>query len=131
MTLETQTESATANDRLLSDLDAAVAVSDWQTAYGIANRAISKGARHHRFFMVRAHRMENSGHLQFALEDYQRATVLAPDDIRILEALAHCAMNMKGYRIAVDAYDSILAQDPSRAYTYYRRGVALAQLGDS
>jgi tetratricopeptide (TPR) repeat protein len=131
MTLEPQTESAAASHRLLGDLDAAVAASDWQTAYAIANRAISKGARHSRFFMVRAHRMENSGHLQFALEDYQRATALAPDDIHILEALAHCAMKMKGYRIAVDAYDSIVAQDPSHAQAFYRRGVALAHLGDS
>src|SRR5580658_4196819 len=111
MTVDAQTDIDDPATRLAADVKAAIAEGDLQRAVDIASRAISRGLRHPQFFLLRGRRSEASGHLQFALEDYQRAAALAPDDAGIHEAVALCAMKLNNYRPAADAYNAILAAE--------------------
>ncbi|HKD22414.1 MAG TPA: sulfotransferase [Rhizomicrobium sp.] len=130
MASETTTETEDPTGRAVAEIEVALAASDWRKVYDITNRAISRGLRHPLFFMMRAQRMEETGHLQFALEDYQRAAAIAPDDARIHEAVGLCALKQKNYKTAVAAYDAALRAGGATPDIYYRRGVALANLGD-
>jgi len=129
MTIETDIDDPAA--RAAAEVKQAIADGDLQRGLDIATRAISRGLRHPQFFMLRGRRMEAGGHRQFALEDYQRAAAIAPDDIAVQEAVASCAAELRNYRAAVDAYRAILAQDWNRADIHHHLGTALANMGDS
>ena len=131
MTTEVQTGTDDAAGRIAADIKAAIADGDLQRAFDMATRAISRGLRHPQFFMLRGRRMEAGGHPQFALEDYQRAAAIAPDDVVVQEAVANCAMELRNYRAAVEAYKAILAQDGKRADIHHHLGTALANMGES
>lgn len=131
MTIDAQTEIDDAATRLAADVKAAIAEGDLQRALDISNRAISRGLRHPQFFLLRGRRMEATGHLEFALEDYRRASALAPDNIAAHEAVALCATKLGDYRSVADAYNAILAIDWNRPAAHHELGGALANLGDS
>src|SRR5271169_3714604 len=87
--------------RMAAEVEAAIAAGDWTRAHAASNKAISRGLRHPVFFLLRAQRMEEGGHLQFALEDYQRAAALAPEDPNIYERVGLCAMKLIEHATAV------------------------------
>lgn len=116
--------------RAAAEVETAIAAGDWTKAHAVANKAISRGLRHPVFFLMRAQRMEAGGHLQFALEDYQRAADLAPEDPNIHERVGLCAMKLKEHAIAVSAFDAALACDPNQQQILYLRGLCLTELGD-
>lgn len=127
------TEAPTTQDatgRFVADIEALIAAGDWQRAYETANRALSRGLRHPVFFMVRAQRMEETGHFQFALEDYQRAAAVAPEDARVHQAVGICASKLENYALAVESFRRAIALDPSNAELHYRLGVSIAHVGD-
>ena len=130
VTSETSTVFDDHAARVAADVETAIAQGDWQKAFETANRAISRGLRHPIFFMIRAQRAEENGHLQFALEDYQKAAAVAPDDARTHAAVGFCAMKLENYKLAVEAFGAAVAADPSSADHHYRCAVALAHVGD-
>lgn len=130
MTLDTHTEPEEVAGRIAADVDAAITTGDWQRAYDYSNRAISRGYRHPTFFMVRAQRMEETGHFQFALEDYRRAAGIAPRDARIHVAIGLCAMKLEKFEDAIAAFAAALELEPDVAAVHYRHGIACAKAGD-
>jgi tetratricopeptide (TPR) repeat protein len=130
MALDTAQKFDDSAIRVAAEVETAIAAGDWTKAHAAANRAISRGLRHPVFFMMRAQRMEEGGHLQFALEDYQRAAAVAPGDPKIHEAVGLCAMKLEEHAIAVSAFDAALACDPNLPLILYRRGVCLTHLSD-
>jgi tetratricopeptide (TPR) repeat protein len=130
MTTETSPGMEDVTGPIVADIEAAIAAADWPRANDLSNRAISRGLRHPVFFMVRAQRMEETGHLQFAFEDYRRAAALAPHDVRAHDAVGMCAMKLENFQSAVEAFDAALALGPNVAAVHFRRGLALASLGD-
>jgi len=131
MSVDAQADIEDPAARFAADVKSAIAEGDLQRALDLSNRAISRGLRHPQFFLLRGRRSEAAGHLQFALEDYQRAAALAPDDAGAHEAVAACATKLGNYRPAAEAYSAILAIDWNRPDIHNQLGGALANLGES
>jgi tetratricopeptide (TPR) repeat protein len=129
MTTDTPTDDPIL--RLVNDAESAIAAGDWQRAYEISNRAISRGMRHAVFFMVRAQRMEEAGRPQFALEDYQKAASVAPNDARVRAAVGACATRLENYPLAVESYGAAAELAPEIPYYHYHHAVSLAHVGDT
>lgn len=57
-----------------------------------------------------------------AIESFQRAKVIDPDDIRSFAASAYVYTDINSYKNAIIAYQQILDQDPSLKFVYYYLG---------
>lgn len=114
----------------LQAIEAAVKSSDLVRAADTATRALNTGMRHPVLFNARALRLEQQGRFEDALMEYRAASLLAPTDPVIHNALGLCLINLNRLDQAVHAFDSAIAHRPSFAPSHYRRGWALGMLGD-
>lgn len=127
---EARDNSTDTVSRAVARVEAAITARDWDRAYQFANTAISQGLRHPLFFMVRGRQMEEARRLQLALDDYQKASALAPADVGIFDAIAICAFKANAFDQSIAAFDAAIALQPRSANLHYRRGLVLAQAGD-
>lgn len=116
-------------EKIAADIGEAVSRGQWPRAYDLANRAISRGVRHPLFFVVRAQRMEAAGQDRFAIEDFQRASDLAPNDPGLYDAICTCALRLEDFDRALRALDAAIALEPGTAQRHHYRALALAQIG--
>jgi len=125
----TDFESPEARDevRLVS---AAVAASDYQRAYEIAETALDRGAVHPTFFGARALWLERQHRDEEALADFERAVSLAPKNAAVLNAIGLCLTRLYRLDEAVSAFDEAIACNPTYTPSYHRKGIALGMAGD-
>jgi Flp pilus assembly protein TadD len=122
-------ESGT-NQAALNEVAAAVAASDLQRAFEIADREISKGGVHPTLFNARALWFENQQRFTDALRDFQRARALSPRNPALLNAIGLCLTRLYRLGEAIDAFDEAIALEPRYALSYHRKGLALGMMGD-
>jgi tetratricopeptide (TPR) repeat protein len=89
-------------------------LAERETAYGLLRRAQSLLRRRH--------------HAQAAIL-LERARRLEPGKGSIVEALARAYYNSGQHAQAVDAFEELLAIDPSTAYGHYGLGLSLKKVG--
>ena len=90
----TKEEAEELTAQLAVQVAAAVAASDLQLASELGTVALSRGLRHPSFFNARGLWLQESGRPQLALEDFQKALSLAPQDVGILNAIGLCYLKL-------------------------------------
>jgi tetratricopeptide (TPR) repeat protein len=116
--------------RLLAQISAAVAASDMQRAFDLANVLASQGVQHPIVFNARGLWMQQTGRYEEALEEFHRALAMAPGNATILNAIGLCQFYLSKFKDAIEAYDAALVISPDFPHTHYRRGLALAASGN-
>jgi tetratricopeptide (TPR) repeat protein len=111
-------------------ISAAIAVSDHQKAYDVAETAIRRGNTHPAFFGARALWLERQKRDEEALADFERSASLAPQNVAVLNAIGLCLTRLYRLDEAVAAFDEAIRVNPALASSYQRKGVALGMIGD-
>lgn len=112
--------------RAVSD---ALRVQDLPRAIALATDALGRGVEHPLFLNLRALAFEREQRYAEALNDLQRAHVLAPRDVSTLNALGLCLANVERPAQAIEAYDAAIAIKDDFAPLHFNRGWAFEMLG--
>ena len=126
----TKEEAEELTAQLAAQVAAAVAASDLQLASELGTVALSRGLRHPSFFNARGLWLQESGRPQLALEDFQKALSLAPQDVGILNAIGLCYLKLERVPEAIESFEAAIAIDPDTTHTRYRKALALATAGN-
>jgi hypothetical protein len=78
-----------ADPQMLRQISAAVAVSDFARAAGIAQTALNRGMRHPTFFNARALLAQHQVRHRDAVDDFTRS-LSSPRNVAILNAIGLC-----------------------------------------
>ncbi len=117
-------------DTRLRAVAMALREGDMARASELAIAALAAGDEHPAFLNLRALRLEESGRLDDALADLERARILAPGDHSIPNAIGLCLARMNRMAEAVAAFDASIAMAPTFAPAHFNRGWALEPSGD-
>ena len=116
--------------RLLAEIGAAVAASDMQRAFELANLLATRGFAHPTVFNARGLWLQQTGRYEEALKEFQLALSMSPGNATILNAIGLCLFKLDQFPEAVEVFDAALAIAPDIPHTHYRKGLALAGSGD-
>src|SRR5581483_3246940 len=129
-TIETTPSAEEWAARVIGDISQAVAAGDLARAQQLAGAAIMRGVRHPTCFNARGLWMQQTGRHDLALEDFQRALALKPNDPVILNAIGMSLLKLNRIPEAIKALDAAIAADPQNAQSHYRRGLISATAGN-
>jgi len=115
---------------MLDQVSAAVGANNLKRAADIADAALSAGNRHPAFFNARALLAQSQGNQQAALDEFEKALVLTPQDPLVLKAIGLCLVRLNRPQEGISRFDTALRFEPNDAQTYYFKGWALAADGD-
>jgi len=115
---------------MLGQVSAAVGANNLKRAAEIADAALSAGNRHPAFFNARALLAQSQGNQQLALDEFEQALVLTPQNPLLLKAIGMCLVRLNRPQEGVSSFDMALRSEPNDAQTYYFKGWALAADGD-
>ena len=116
--------------RNLQDVVAAVGAGDLERAARLSDSALAFGRAHPLFFKLRAVSRERRGRLGEAIEDFQSALAMTPDDFAALSALGSCLARSGRIAEALTALDASIALNGGYAPSHCNRGWALETSGD-
>lgn len=116
--------------RFVSAISAAVAQGDYRRAYEIATAAVERGVGHPTVFNARGLWLQQTGDFPLALDEFERARALDPNNPVIHNAIGVCLLNMEKLEDARKSFERSAALQPASAQTHYRIGLALAMGGD-
>jgi Flp pilus assembly protein TadD len=119
-----------ADQAVVNEVAAAVAATNLQRAFEIADVEISKGGVHPTLFNARALWFEKQGRFTDALRDFQRARSLWPRNPTLLNAIGLCLTRLYRLGEAVEVFDEAIQLEPRYAPSYHRKGIALGMMGD-
>ena len=129
--VDADTLAANAPDQaVLNRIAAAVAASEFQHAYQLADAEIAQGRTHPTLFSARALWFEHQQQYLNALREFQRARAFLPRDVALLNAIGLCLTRLYRLTEAVDVFDEAIQIDPTYAPSYHRKGIALGMTGD-
>ncbi len=129
-TIETTPSAEEWAARVIGDISQAVAAGDLARAQQLAGAAIMRGVRHPTCFNARGLWMQQTGRHDLALEDFQRALALKPNDPIILNAIGMSLLKLNRVPEAMKALDAAIAADPGNAQSHYRKGIVAATAGN-
>jgi len=115
---------------MLGQVSAAVGANNLRRAAEIADAALSAGNRHPAFFNARALLAQSQGNQQTALDEFEKALVLTPQNPLLLKAIGMCLVRLNRPQEGVNRFDMALRFEPNDAQTYYFKGWGLAADGD-
>ena len=115
---------------MLDQVSAEVGANNLKRAAEIADAAIAAGNRHPVFFNARALLAESQGNQQAALDEFEKALVLTPQNPLVLKATGMCLVRLNRPQEGVNRFDMALRLEPNDAQTYYFKGWGLAADGD-
>jgi tetratricopeptide (TPR) repeat protein len=118
-----------AQARALAEIQAAIAVSNFDRARDVADAAIGRGMRHPALFNARALWLQGAGRFAHALKDFELARQITPYDPNVYNAIGLCLIKLNRAEDAVRAFDAALALNPNSFLSHQRRGWALALMG--
>jgi len=115
---------------VLNKVAAAVAASELQLAFQLADAEITQGKIHPTLFSARALWLEQQQRFPEALLDFQRARAFLPRDVALLNAIGLCLMRLYRLGEAIEVFDEAIQLDPTYAPSYHRKGIVLGMTGD-
>src|SRR5580698_440076 len=123
--------AAPAADAAIREVFAAARSGDLVRAKALAVAGLEAGHEHPVLLNLRALDHEEQGRPEAALDDLERAHVLAPEDFSILNARGLVLARLRRFEAAVTCYEQALALRPDFAPAWFNSGWALEQLGES
>jgi tetratricopeptide (TPR) repeat protein len=124
------TSVSTVEGQLVASIGRAVEAGDLKNAFNLATMAMNRGISHRTIFNARGLAFQAAGQQEKALTEFRRALLLTPRDPTLLNAIAVTLFGLERYTEAIETLDRAIAIDPRHAYSHYRRGMALAMMGD-
>lgn len=115
---------------MLGQVSAAVGVNDLRRAADVAGAALAAGNCHPVFFNARALLAQSQGDQQTALDEFEKALVLTPQNALLLRTIGICLVRLNRPQEGVSHFETALRVEPNDAETYYLKGWALAADGD-
>jgi tetratricopeptide (TPR) repeat protein len=120
---------AAADNRTLQAVVQVIQGGDLPRAIVMAEAALGDGFEHAVLLNLSALRLENEGRLPEALLRLHRARQLAPRDVGTLNALGLCLHRLERPLEALEAFDALIAVDPTLAFAHANHGAALQATG--
>jgi Flp pilus assembly protein TadD len=115
---------------VLNQVADAVAASEFQLAFQLADAEIAEGKVHPTLFSARALWLEQQQRFSDALGEFQRARALLPRDVPLLNAIGLCLTRLYRLGEAIEVFDEAIRIDPTYVQSYHRKGIALGMTGD-
>jgi Flp pilus assembly protein TadD len=123
-------DSNAPDQAVLNQIAAAVAASEFQLAFQLADAEISQGRTHPTLFSARALWLEQQQRFSDALREFQRARAFLRRDVPLLNAIGLCLTRLYRLDEAIEVFDEAIQIDPTYALSYHRKGIALGMTGD-
>ncbi|HEX4304047.1 MAG TPA: sulfotransferase [Rhizomicrobium sp.] len=118
------------DQQTLRAIAAAIGASNLAGAAGIAERALRAGVQHPTLYNARALWAQQQGRHQTALDDFNRALSLSPNNPAVLSAIGLCLVRLNRPAEAVAAFDAAIAAEPGFAEHHYLKGWAHDTMAD-
>ena len=114
----------------IQEVIVAVTRGDLELAARLSHAALASGVSHPLLFKLRALTHERHGRLEAAIQDFQSALSLAPNDFAASSALGSCLARAGRIPEALAALDASIALNGAYAPAHCNRGWALETSGD-
>jgi Tfp pilus assembly protein PilF len=122
-------DTAQPDVRVLREIESAVAAADFARASQLADAEIARGRSHPSLYSARAMQFERDRDDFKALLDYQRALLLAPGNVVLLNAVGLCLFRLFRFEEAIETFDRAIRTSPAHAPSYVRKGNTLRMAG--
>jgi len=119
-----------AHSEALNRVTAALNAKNIGLATDLALRAIADGFENPLFLNLRAFCLENEGRDAEALSDLRRASVLAPHDPHILNALGLAYSRCGHHDDAIEAFEAATTEEPNFSQAHFNSGWSREEVGD-
>lgn len=117
-------------DQLLRDIEAAVGVQNLQRAAKLSRQGLDAGFEHPGLLTLVAHEAQAADRTEEALSYLQRALVLAPNDVNVLNATGFCLAALGRDEDAMQAYRAAVAAEPRFGPPHAGKAMVHERLGE-